>query len=129
MRLTAWEVADRLGSAVQRRSKEMIGEVFSDDIVIWYGATGLTMGKGENLELWERVFAVTSELQYRNIRRYLIDGGVVQQHQVVGTFSDNEPLPTLEACIVMKITDDKIIRIDEYFDRSSSAELWRRLTG
>jgi hypothetical protein len=46
----------------------------------------------------------------------------MQQRQLVGTFSDNEPLPTLEARIVVKIANEKIIGIDEYFDRSSSAE-------
>jgi limonene-1,2-epoxide hydrolase len=120
-------VADALGAAIKARSVAQIGAVYADDIIVWHGATGNAGTKSENMALLGQVFQLASALEYRNIRRHLIDGGIVQQHQLVGRFADGKPMPTLEACLVMRIRDGRITRIDEYFDGNTYAEVWARL--
>jgi ketosteroid isomerase-like protein len=127
MAVDAIAVADALGAAIKARSIAQIGAVYADDIVVWHGATGSAGTKSENMGLLGAVFQLSSQLEYRNVRRHLIDGGIVQQHQLVGTFADGKPMPTLEACLVIKIREGRIARIDEYFDGNTYAEVWARL--
>jgi ketosteroid isomerase-like protein len=119
--------ADALGAAIKARSTAQFDSLYADDIIVWHGSTGKGMGKKENIGLLAGVFQLTSALEYRNVRRHPIDGGVVQQHQLCGTFADGKPLPTLEACLVIKVRDGQITRIDEYFDGSTFSEVWTRL--
>jgi ketosteroid isomerase-like protein len=123
----AIEVAEALGRAINARSREQFNALYADDVVVWHSNTGKGMGKAENIGLLAGVFALTSQLQYVNIRRHLIDGGCVQQHQLTGTFKDGTPMPTLEACLVIKVRNGQITRIDEYFDGQSFDEVWKRL--
>jgi limonene-1,2-epoxide hydrolase len=125
--IEAIAAADALGAAIKARSTAQIDAVFSDDIVVWHGSTGVGMSKSQNIELLGGVFQLTSTLEYRDIRRHLISGGVVQQHRLCGTFSDGRALPDLHACLVMQVRDGKISRIDEYFDGQTFAEVWTRL--
>jgi len=119
--------ADALTSAIKERSAAKIKAIYADDIVVWHGATGKGMGKAENVGLLAGVFAIASELEYQDIRRHLIEGGVVQQHKLVGTFRDGKPIPALQACLVIKVRNGLITRIDEYFDSETFAEVWARL--
>jgi limonene-1,2-epoxide hydrolase len=119
--------ADALGAAIHARSTAQIDAVFADDIVVWHGSTGVGMSKIENIGLLGGVFQLTSELEYRDIRRHLIPGGIVQQHRLCGVFADGKKLPDLNACLVMQIRGGRISRIEEYFDGSTYAEVWARL--
>jgi ketosteroid isomerase-like protein len=123
----ALAVADALTAAIHARSTEKINAVYADDIEVWHGAFGKGMGKKENAALLDSLFKITSRLEYQEIRRHPIEGGVVQQHVLVGTFSDGKPMPSLQACLVMKVRGGKLVRIDEYFDSQSFAEVWQRL--
>jgi ketosteroid isomerase-like protein len=57
----------------------------------------------------------------------VIDGGIVQQHRLVGTFDDGKEMPGLNACLVIKVGGGLITSIDEYFDGATYAEVWERL--
>jgi ketosteroid isomerase-like protein len=127
MSANAIAVADALGSAIKARSVDQFRRIYADDVVVWHASTGTAASKNENIALLAGVFQLTAQLEYRNIRRHLIEGGLVQQHQLVGTFADGKPLPALDACLVIKIRDRQITRIDEYFDGQTFAEVWARL--
>lgn len=127
MSTDAIKAADALGAAIKARSVERVREIYADDVVVWHGATGTSANKADNTALLGGVFQLTSALEYQNIRRHLIEGGVVQQHRLVGAFADGRPLPPLEACMVIKVRNGLITRIDEYFDGQTFAEVWEKL--
>jgi ketosteroid isomerase-like protein len=127
MATDAIAAADALGAGIHARSTDLIGKIYADDVVVWHASTGTSATKEGNLALLGGVFTLTSRLEYRDIRRHLIDGGVVQQHQLVGAFADGRPLPVLETCMVIKVRNGLITRIDEYFDGQTYAELWAQL--
>jgi ketosteroid isomerase-like protein len=120
-------VADRLGAAISARDADLIRAVYADDIVVWHPAFDQEMGKVENSGLLAKVFEITSELLYENIRRHPIADGVIQQHVLNGKFADGSPLPSLQVCMIIKVRDDKIVRIEEYFDSGTFASVWERL--
>lgn len=119
--------ADALGAAMHARNKDKILAIYADDMFVWHGNTARAMGKSENATLLGNIFAITSELEYTNIKRYPIEGGVVQQHRLVGKFADGSPMPSLEACLVIKVRDGLIVSIEEYFDSGVFVEVWARL--
>lgn len=128
MTTKAENAADALGAAIHARNQDQILAIYADGIVVFHGSTGESMGKEQNAGLLAGVFAITSELEYINVKRHAIDGGLVQQHRLIGTFTDGKPLPGLEACLVIKVSDSGLITsIDEYFDGSVFAEVWERL--
>jgi limonene-1,2-epoxide hydrolase len=125
--LTELGAAEALGAAIKARSTAQVAAVYADDIVVWHACTGQTMGKSHNVESLGQVFKVTSELEYVDVRRILLDGVVVQQHRVVGRFSDGKQLVPLEACMIMGVRGGLITRIDGYFDRANFAEVFARV--
>jgi limonene-1,2-epoxide hydrolase len=125
--LTELDTAEALGAAVKARSAEQVAAVYADNIVVWHACTGQAMGKGHNVELLGRVFAVTAELEYVDVRRILLDGVVVQQHRVAGRLSDGKQLVPLEVCMIMRVRAGLITRIDGYFDRENFAEAFARI--
>jgi hypothetical protein len=128
MATKAEAAADALGAAIHARSHDQVLTIYADDIKVFHGSTGQSMGKAENAGLLAGVFAITSELEYINIKRHAIKDGLVQQHRLVGKFSEGKELPGLEACLVIKVNDAGLITsIDEYFDGSIFAEVWERL--
>ena len=123
----AEKTADALGAAIHARDVAAIRTIYADDIVVWHGSTGQTQTRDENVNLLSGVFEITSRLEYVDIRRHPIIGGIVQQHCLIGTFDDGRRMPDLNACLVMKVRHGIITRIDEYFDGSVYAEVWDRL--
>jgi ketosteroid isomerase-like protein len=119
--------ADALGAAIHARDADAIRAIYADDIVVWHGSTGQAQSKDENAGLLGGVFQITSALEYVDIKRHLIDGGIVQQHRLVGRFDDGQPMPDLNACLVIKVRGGRIIGIEEYFDSATYDEVWRRL--
>jgi len=123
----AFQVANALGAAIHARNAIAIRAIYADDIAVWHGSTGKAQTKEENAGLLAGVFQITSALEYVDIKRHAIDGGLVQQHRLVGTFSDGKPMPDLNACLIIKVKDGKITQIEEYFDGATYAEVWERL--
>jgi ketosteroid isomerase-like protein len=123
----AIKAADALGAAIHARDADAIRAIYADNIVVWHGSTGQAQTKAENSGLLAGVFQITSALEYVQIKRHAIEGGIVQQHRLVGTFDDGKPMPGLNACLVIKVTDGLITSIEEYFDGATYAEVWERL--
>jgi ketosteroid isomerase-like protein len=119
--------ADALGAAINGRDVAAIRALYADDIIVWHGSTNQAQTKEENSNLLASVFSITSELEYVDIRRHAIADGIVQQHRLVGTFDNGRPMPDLNACLVIKVQDARILSIDEYFDGSIYAEVWERI--
>jgi len=123
----AREIADKLGAAIAARDADAVRSLYDRDIVVWHAMTNEGQTREENVGLLAGVFAISSQLEYKDIRRHDIDGGVVQQHYLSGTFADGKPMPDLHACLVITVANGKITRIDEYFDSPAFAEVWERL--
>jgi limonene-1,2-epoxide hydrolase len=123
-----YAVADAFSAAIKARSEAALTAVYADDAVIWNNATQQDMTRAENVAILGQVFRISSELEYVDIRRHRIDGGFVQMHKLVGTFTDGVKMPDLAACLVVKTRGDQIVRIDEYFDLSVYGPVFERIS-
>ena len=123
-----YAIADAFCAAIKARSEARLAAVYADDAVIWNNATQADMTKAENVAVLGQVFRISSALEYVDVRRHRIDGGFVQMHKLVGTFTDGTTMPDLAACLVVETRDDKIVRIDEYFDLSVYGPVFERIS-
>ena len=123
-----YAIADAFCAAIKARSEARLAAVYADDAVIWNNATQADMTKAENVAVLGQVFRISSAFEYVDIRRHRIDGGFVQMHKLVGTFTDGTTMPDLAACLVVETRDDKIVRIDEYFDLSVYGPVFERIS-
>ncbi len=128
MSTNPYTIADAFNAAIKARSEAALAAVYADDAVIWNNATQADMTKADNIAVLGSVFRISSELEYIDVRRHLIDGGFVQMHKLVGTFNDGEKMPDLHACLVVRTRGDQIVRIDEYFDLSVYGPVFERIS-
>jgi len=109
-------IANRVADAITSRDVGKVDELYHPDVVVWHAATGQVVSRSDALAMSAAVFAATSELGYRNVRRHPIENGFIQQHQLVGRLANGAQIPPVEVCMVIKFRDDKIISTEEYFD-------------
>src|SRR3546814_11994444 len=66
-------------------------------------------------------------LYYADIKRLPTSEGFVQHHVVRGVFKDGTPVPELHACIVARVTNGTISRLNELMAPAQFQEVWARL--
>jgi limonene-1,2-epoxide hydrolase len=111
-------IANQVADAIKSRDVAKLDELYHPDVVIWHAATGQVISRSDALAMSAAVFNATSELGYRNVRRHPIEGGFIQQHQLVGRLADGTQIPPVEICMIIKVRDGKLISTEEYFDLS-----------
>ena len=109
-------IASKVAEAITSRDVAKLDDLYHPDIVIWHAATGQVVSRSDALAMSAAVFNATSELGYRNVRRHPIEGGFIQQHQLVGRRADGTPIPAVEICMIIKFRDDQLTSVEEYFD-------------
>jgi ketosteroid isomerase-like protein len=68
--------ANALGAAIHGRDVAAIRSLYADDIIVWHGSTNQAQTKDENSNLLAAVFSITSRLEYVDVRRHAIEGGL-----------------------------------------------------
>ncbi len=112
------DVADRIFAAIEAGDAAVVAAIYADDIAVWHSNDGVEQTKEQNLRVLDWLVRNTTSREYRSIRRYEIDGGFVQQHDLHVELLDGRSAD-LPACIVAKVSGDQITRIDEYIDSTA----------
>ena len=73
-------------------------------------------------DLRTKVEALIRSYAYTEIRRSATDDGFVQQHVLVATNRAGQRVE-VPACIVVRIADGHITRLDEYIDSANVAQI------
>lgn len=109
------QLAQRFFDAIERGDVDAVGAIYAPDAVIWHNDDALETSREENLEVLRNFVAHTAERHYEQRRVAAFDGGFVQQHalRIVGP---NGGQRTIHAAIICQVVDDRITRLDEYFD-------------
>jgi ketosteroid isomerase-like protein len=116
------EVANRLFDAIEKGDAATVGQLWSDDVVVWKVADR-DRDKDRALRIITWFLDTTTDRRYEILERRLFDGGFVQQH-VLHANGRNGATIAMRVCIVIKVdTDGLIRRIDEYFDPAEIAPL------
>jgi hypothetical protein len=87
---------------------------------MWHNAFQVEMSGEEHIKLMERTyFHKYLNPKYINIRIELFEGGFVQQHILTAHFAGGSEM-SLPICVVGRVKDGRITRIDEYLTMGPS---------
>jgi ketosteroid isomerase-like protein len=116
------ELAERLFKAIEAADIDAVKEIYAPDAEIWHNTDGLTQSPAENVRTLTWVTTNLKDLAYTEIRRSATDDGFVQQHVLVATNRAGQRVE-VPACIVVRIADGHITRLDEYIDSANVAQI------
>jgi uncharacterized protein len=116
------EVADRLFSSITKGDIEGVRQVYDPACVIWHNNDNAAQNVEQNLRVLAWVVKNVGSLRYEDVRRHDTPTGFVQQHVLRGTSPSGKPLE-IAACIVCRVENGRITRLDEYLDSAHVAPL------
>jgi ketosteroid isomerase-like protein len=119
-------VVDRLLDGVERGDVAAVAACYAPGAKIWHNFDEHEQTVDENLALLAALVGVLSERKYTVRERIVVPGGVIQQHDLDGVLPDGTKYH-LPACILFKVKDGRVTRIDEYFDSAHFAPLLKLL--
>jgi ketosteroid isomerase-like protein len=119
------ELAQRLFAAIENGDADSVREIYAPGCEIWHNTDGATQTVDENLRTLRWVIRNIAGLRYEEARRHETPTGFVQQHVLRGAAPSGEPLE-VPACIVCKVENGRITRLEEYLDSAHLAPLFRQ---
>lgn len=108
-------LAKRFFDAIEQGDAETIAAIYDPKAEIWHNTDRLTVTREDNLKTLTGFIARAPSRQYTDRRLTAYPGGFVHQHVLIAKQPNGKVLE-LPACIVCAVKDNKITRLDEYFD-------------
>lgn len=108
-------LADRFFGGIECADIEAVRDCYHDDVQVWLNTSGIPKNRDENLQALSGLAAKTSSRTYLDRRLSVTPEGFVQQH-VLHAVHHLGPEMRLPAVLVCVVKDNRIVRIDEYFD-------------
>ncbi|NIJ41119.1 ketosteroid isomerase-like protein [Parvibaculum indicum] len=115
-------LAKRFFAGLEAGDKNAVGMCYADDAEIWHNTDGIVQSKADNLGVLDGFFAAVTERRYADARLDVFEDGFVQQHRLLGNLPNGRTLDW-PACIVCRVREGKIVRLDEYFDSAGAPSL------
>lgn len=109
------DLADRLFAAIEMGDVDAVAALYADGAVIWHNFDGVEQSRDENLVVLNWMTLNVEGLRYEDIQRHAIEGGFVQQHVLRGTTNSGAAL-NVPSCLIVRVHEGRITRIDEYLD-------------
>ena len=111
-------VIDRLFDALAAGDLAAARACCTSDAVVWHGFDGVALDLDGITAQWQGLIDAFSERVVVDVRRQPTPQGFVQQHVMVcGREGLRKAWPI---CIVVRIVDGLIARLDEYIDRAGA---------
>lgn len=114
-------LAERFSTAVDHRDLLALDALLDEQAVVWHNIDQKAHGKSATLDGIRAFNAAVHASRYRNIRRSAMPDGVVQQHDLEVTFAAGRPARSIAVCIVFRMKEGRIVRLDEYLDSAAFA--------
>jgi ketosteroid isomerase-like protein len=122
------ELARRFVGAIERGDTDAVRACYHPDARIWHNNDGVEQTVDENLRVLTRMVRALPSRRYDVSRLDALPDGFVQQHVLRADLPGGGTWE-LPACLVVRVQDGLVVRLDEYLDSAHVAELTRQLTG
>jgi len=116
------DVAERFVGAIERGDVAAVRECYAPDARIWHNNDGLEQTVDQNVRVLEWLVRKLPTRHYRIVRREALKDGFLQQHVLEATLPDGTAW-AMPACVIVKVADGRIVRLDEYLDSAQAAAL------
>lgn len=114
-------VIDRMFAALGRGDLMAVAECYTPDARVWHGFDGIAHDLASIMVEWEALVANFPQREFVDVHRQPTPDGFVQQHVMTGTTLSGIR-KAWPVCVVVRIKDGRIARLDEYIDRAGSFE-------
>lgn len=109
-------VAEALSHAITTQNVAGIQALYTDETVTWRSYDRAEHRCADTIEFFKAFFEKAEEIRYSDIRRVRTDEGYVQQHVIHTTLKDGSRFDPRPVCILAKVVNGKVLRIDEYIE-------------
>ena len=117
--MTEYEIRDlceRFFDAYEAKRADVLDEIYSDDCIIWHNVFGKDTTRDDNLDAMRKDVGQRRRTYNDRIVNTFNDGFVIQ-YSLNGVMHSGHR-GSMPICIVGRVRDGKITRIDEYMDSS-----------
>lgn len=123
----AIEIGKKFFKALEDGDIEAVRNIYHPDVVIWHNVDGLDrrdtgQNREESLATLEMLIKVVKDWKYDVWFREKTESGFVQHHVLRGILPNGEAF-AMPVCLVCRIEDGLITRIDEHLDSAMAAQL------
>jgi ketosteroid isomerase-like protein len=119
------DFADRFVAAIQGGDMEAVRACYAPDAKIWHNFDGVEQSVEQYLKVASWFARTLPGRHYRVTRCEALSDGFLQQHVLEATLPDGMQW-SLDACIIVRMKDGLITRLDEYLDSAQTAALRRK---
>lgn len=116
------DFAERFVGAIQAGDTETVRACYAPDAKLWHNSDGIEQTVDQNMKVLDWFIRTLPDRHYRVLRREALPDGFMQQHVLEATLPDGTKW-AMDACVVVRIENGVITRLDEYLDSARSAAL------
>ncbi|WP_332764419.1 nuclear transport factor 2 family protein [Phenylobacterium sp.] len=116
------DFAERFVGAIQSGDTETVRACYAPDAKLWHNSDGIEQTVDQNMKVLDWFIRTLPDRNYRVLRREALHDGFMQQHVLEATLPDGSKW-AMDACVVVRIENGVITRLDEYLDSAKSAAL------
>jgi ketosteroid isomerase-like protein len=113
--------AKRFFDCIEAGDVDGLVACYAADAEIWHNTDGLVQSPADNRATLTGLVRAFADRTYAERRLDVFPGGFVQQHVLRATRVRDGEKVALAACVVCRVQDSRITRLDEYFDSAAVA--------
>ena len=114
--------AKKFVDAIQTGDVATVRACYHPEAKLWHNTDGIEQTVDQNMKVLDWFIRTLPDRNYRVIRREALSDGFLQQHVLEATLPDGTKW-AMDACVVIKIENGLITRLDEYMDSAKGAQL------
>ncbi|MGL4542954.1 MAG: nuclear transport factor 2 family protein [Polymorphobacter sp.] len=115
-------LAEKFLGAIESGDTATVRACYAPDAEIWHNNDGVTQSVEQNMAVLEWFIAKLPDRHYRLVRRVALPDGFLQQHVLEATLPDGTRWE-MPACVIVRIANGRITRLDEYLDSAHTKAL------
>lgn len=116
------DFAERFVGAIQTGDTATVRACYAPDAKLWHNTDGIEQTVDQNMKVLDWFIRTLPDRNYRVVRREALKDGFLQQHVLEATLPDGTKW-AMDACVVVRIENGVITRLDEYLDSAQGAAL------
>jgi len=116
------DFAERFVGAIQSGDTATVRACYAPDAKLWHNTDNIEQTVDQNMKVLDWFIRTLPDRNYRVVRREALADGFLQQHVLEATLPDGRKW-AMDACVVVRIENGVIVRLDEYMDSAPAAAL------